>query len=115
MRFLLFENTASRLKITPELVKQYQYGNETKRETILRKILNNYGSSGRYNTFYDVFKVSCELYGIDPEHNIWLETLPTLIESVNATNKHVEYFHELIQMHRAGIISDDSLEAINNA
>ena len=115
MRFLLLEDTASRLKITPDLVKQYQYGDDELRKNILTNVIDNYNSAGKYNNFYDVFKVSCEIYGLDPQNNIWLETIPTLIESLNADKKHVEYFYKLIEMYRMGIISDSSLEAINNA
>ena len=115
MRFRLVEDTASRLNITPETVKEYQYGDEQKRETILRKVINNYGASGRYNNFYELFKKSCEIWGIDPDKNIWLEALPTLIEIVNASAKHSEYFSLLIDMHRSGQLSQESLEAVTNA
>lgn len=97
-------------------LSEWDSADEKRREIICREILqslgDNSGDRQKLLNFIDSFRHSCFEFGIDAQHNPFMQYIPMLVEKVKTSTKEDSYVNKLVELVSSGELSKD---AIRNA
>ena len=100
-------------------LSEWDSADDKRREIISREILQSLGDNSsdrqKLTNFTDSFRHSCFEFGIDAQHNPFMQYIPMLVERVKTFSKEDSYVNKLVELVSSGELSKDAIRSASQS
>ena len=94
-------------------LSEWDSADDKRREVICREILQSLGDNSndrkQLTNFVDSFRHSCFEFGINAQHNPFMQYIPMLVNNIKTSTKEDNYVNRLVELVSSGELSKDAI------